>query len=77
MVTQNPSRPSGPLNPTIHEIAPDVVNVAPDYATCGVVLENFDGNAQVGVKTMFDWPDAIDLALRLAGAAIRLRRLTP
>jgi hypothetical protein len=66
-------RPPG--NPTIVELAPDVVSVGPDYGTGGVAFEVFDSNANTAFRTQFDVGDALDAALRLVGASIRLRRL--
>ena len=66
---------SGPGNPTITELAPDVVSIGPDYGTGGVVFEVYDATANAGFRTLHDVGDALDAALRLVGAAIRLRRL--
>ena len=66
---------SGPSNPTIIELAPDVVTIGPDYLTGGVAFEVFDSNANTAFRTQFDVGDALDAALRMVGAAIRLRRL--
>ena len=67
-----------PGNPTIIELAPDVITIGPDYLTGGVAFEVFDSNANTAFRTQFDVGDALDAALRMVGAAIRLRRiLTP
>jgi hypothetical protein len=74
--TSTPGGSSG--NPTIIELAPDVVTIGPDYNTAGVAFEIHDTSADTIVRTQFDIGDALDAALRMVGAAIRLRRiLTP
>jgi hypothetical protein len=66
---------SGPGNPTIVELAPDVVTIAPDYTTGGVAFEVFDSNANTALRTLLDPGDALDAALRMVGAVMRLHRL--
>ena len=73
MASPQASGPSGPSNPTVVELAPDVVSIGPDYLTGGVAFEVFDSNANTAFRTQFDVGDAS--ALRMVGAAIRLRRL--
>jgi hypothetical protein len=75
MAAQQSTSGGSPGNPTIIELAPDVVSVAPDFGTGGVQFEVFDSNANTAFRTLFDVGDALDAALRLVGAAIRLRRL--
>ena len=61
--------------PTITEIAPDVITIGPDYRTGGIAFELYDASANVGFRTIFDVGDALDAAMRMIGAAMRLRRL--
>jgi hypothetical protein len=56
------------------ELAPDVT-IGPDFLVGGVAFELFDSNANAGIRTILDVGDALDAALRMVGAAIRLRRL--
>ena len=57
------------------ELAPDVVTIAPDYTTSGVAFEVFDSNANIAFRTLLDPGDALDAALRMVGAVMRLHRL--
>ena len=78
MASPQASGSTGPHNPTIVEVAPDVISIGPDFLVGGVAFELFDSNANAGFRTILDVGDALDAALRMVGAAIRLRRiLTP
>lgn len=67
-----------PGSPTIVELAPDEITIGPDFSTGGVAFEVFDSDANMAFRTQFDVGEALDAALRIVGAAIRLRRiLTP
>ena len=52
-----------PGNPTITELAPNVVSIGPDYNTGGVVFEVYDATATAGFKTILDVGDALDARL--------------
>jgi len=56
-------------NPTVSNWRPDVITIGPDFGTGGVAFEIFANSAHTGFRTL------LDTALRLVGAAIRLRRL--
>ena len=78
MASPQASGSTGPHNPTIVDVAPDVISIGPDFLVGGVAFELFDLNANAGFRTILDVGDALDAALRMVGAAIRLRRiLTP
>jgi hypothetical protein len=62
-------------NPTIHDVAPDVITVGPDYSVGGVAFEIFDSSANVAFRTLFDPGDALDVALRMVAAVMRLRHI--
>jgi hypothetical protein len=70
-----PAGGAGNPPPIITDVAPDVITIGPDYMTGGVAFELYDATANVGFRTTFDVGDALDVALRLGGACIRLRRL--
>ena len=75
MASSQSTSGSGPGNPAITELAPDVITIGPDYNTGGVVFEVYDATANAGFKTILDVGDALDAALRMVAACIRLRRL--
>ena len=54
MASPQASGPTGPHNPTIIELAPDVISIGPDYLTGGVAFEVFDSNANTAFRTQFD-----------------------
>jgi hypothetical protein len=72
--TSTPGGASG-QPPSITEIAPDVVTIGPDYGVGGIAFEVFDSSANAGFRTILDPGDALDAALRLLGAVLRLHRL--
>jgi hypothetical protein len=76
MANGNPSSGGSPGNPGVVEIEPVHGAVAPDWGRWRVTLEMVD-RAGDGFKTIFDVGDALDTALRMVGAVMKLRGLTP
>jgi hypothetical protein len=62
-------------NPQIHDIAPDVITIGPDYSVGGDAFEVYDASANVAFRTMLDVGDALDAALRMVAAVMRLRHI--
>jgi hypothetical protein len=58
----------------ITDIEPDQIEVRPDLDVGGVAVEIIGRDGR-GFRTMLDWQVALDTALRMAGAALRL--ITP
>ena len=65
-----------PQGVAVVELVPDVLEVRPDYAYNAVQVEAVNANGD-GVSMLIDYGLALDLALRLAGACARLRRVVP
>jgi hypothetical protein len=52
-----------------------VITIGPDHNTGGVAFEVYDATANAGFRTLLDVGDALDAAMRMVAACIRLRRL--
>jgi hypothetical protein len=63
-------------NPQIHDVEPDQVEIKADQTVGGVSVEVVDSTG-FGFRTILDWPQALDSALRLAGACMKLRGIVP
>jgi hypothetical protein len=66
---------SWPGNTGIIDLLPDVLDVRPNYALNAVQIEIVNQDAN-GVRVLLDLGAALDLAMRLVAACMRLRGLT-